>query len=176
MTSTSCFLHDLGPHHRKSIILIPTYFFFFFYRYWGWGLEDDEFHRRLKDTGLQVQRPKNISTGKSTFNHFHSARVRKRDQINCYNQYEVTRRRDRETGMDSVSFTMGRFYHNCADHVPYTLLNVVLQCDRKKTPWCDCKNTQHVKPKKDLPRDGDVIVPIIKRNRTKTIRKETKKV
>jgi len=145
-------------------------------RYWGWGLEDDEFHRRLKDAGLQVQRPKNISTGKSTFNHFHSARVRKRDQINCYNQYEVTRRRDRETGMDSVSFTMGRFYHNCADHVPYTLLNVVLQCDRKKTPWCDCKNTQHVKPKKDLPRDGDVIVPIIKRNRTKTIRKETKKV
>lgn len=31
--------------------------------YWGWGLEDDEFHVRLKDAGLTVKRPENISTG-----------------------------------------------------------------------------------------------------------------
>ena len=52
--------------------------------YWGWGLEDDEFHRRLVDNDLSIQRPSNITTGKSgTFKHFHSARTRKRDMIKC---------------------------------------------------------------------------------------------
>ena len=135
-------------------------------RYWGWGLEDDEFHRRLLDAGLEVQRPKNITTGKeSTFKHFHSARVRKRDMSKCYNQHEVTRRRDRETGLNSVSYTMGRIFQNCADNVPYSLMNVVLQCDRQKTPWCDCRNAPpEVKPK-NLERDEDVIVPIIKKRK-----------
>lgn len=31
--------------------------------YWGWGLEDDEFYVRIKDAGLQVSRPENITTG-----------------------------------------------------------------------------------------------------------------
>lgn len=31
--------------------------------YWGWGLEDDEFYVRLKDTGLSVTRPISINTG-----------------------------------------------------------------------------------------------------------------
>ena len=33
-------------------------------RYWGWGLEDDEFHRRLLDSHLKIHRPLNITTGK----------------------------------------------------------------------------------------------------------------
>ena len=32
-------------------------------RYWGWGLEDDEFHRRLVESQLKIQRPINITTG-----------------------------------------------------------------------------------------------------------------
>lgn len=32
-------------------------------RYWGWGLEDDEFYVRIKDAHLPVHRPANISTG-----------------------------------------------------------------------------------------------------------------
>lgn len=32
-------------------------------KYWGWGLEDDEFYVRLKEAGLSVSRPQNISTG-----------------------------------------------------------------------------------------------------------------
>lgn len=31
--------------------------------YWGWGLEDDEFYVRLKDAGLEVRHPDNITTG-----------------------------------------------------------------------------------------------------------------
>lgn len=32
-------------------------------RYWGWGLEDDEFYVRLKDAHLNITRPVNITTG-----------------------------------------------------------------------------------------------------------------
>ncbi|KAG6455748.1 hypothetical protein O3G_MSEX009382 [Manduca sexta] len=32
--------------------------------YWGWGLEDDEFYVRLRDVGLKVTRPSNITTGR----------------------------------------------------------------------------------------------------------------
>lgn len=32
-------------------------------KYWGWGLEDDEFYTRIKRAGLNVDRPMNITTG-----------------------------------------------------------------------------------------------------------------
>lgn len=137
-------------------------------RYWGWGLEDDEFHRRLLDAGLDIQRPANLTTGKKdTFKHFHSNKSRKRDFVKCYDQHEVTRKRDRETGLDSVSFSVGRVFQNCADSIPYSLINVALKCDRKKTPWCDCRDAPPREKPKNLERDDDVIVPIIKKKKTK---------
>lgn len=32
-------------------------------RYWGWGLEDDEFYVRVKSFGIPIIRPLNITTG-----------------------------------------------------------------------------------------------------------------
>lgn len=32
-------------------------------KYWGWGLEDDEFYVRLKEAGLKVTVPANVTTG-----------------------------------------------------------------------------------------------------------------
>lgn len=32
-------------------------------KYWGWGLEDDEFYVRMKEANLAVTRPVNITTG-----------------------------------------------------------------------------------------------------------------
>lgn len=32
-------------------------------KYWGWGLEDDEFYVRLKEASINVSRPVNITTG-----------------------------------------------------------------------------------------------------------------
>ena len=44
-------------------------------RYWGWGLEDDEFYRRLTDAEMVVRRPEGITTGKArTFKHYHAQR------------------------------------------------------------------------------------------------------
>ena len=56
---------------------------------------------------------------------------------------------------------MGRTFQNCIDNVAYTLLNIELLCDHSKTPWCNCKDAPKVEMKRNLPRDEDVIVPII---------------
>lgn len=32
-------------------------------KYWGWGLEDDEFYVRIRDAGLIITRPQGIKTG-----------------------------------------------------------------------------------------------------------------
>lgn len=72
----------LGPYHVASPDLHPKYHYATFVggillvnrdhyalvngmsnKYWGWGLEDDEFYVRLKDAKLKVYRPENITTG-----------------------------------------------------------------------------------------------------------------
>lgn len=66
---TSC--RSVYPRSRPSP---PINIFYVFYRehflqvngmsnkYWGWGLEDDEFYVRLKEAGLSISRPQNVST------------------------------------------------------------------------------------------------------------------
>lgn len=34
-------------------------------KYWGWGLEDDEFYVRLREAKLEVTRPQNILTDRT---------------------------------------------------------------------------------------------------------------
>ncbi|KAF7490342.1 Beta-1, 4-galactosyltransferase 7 [Sarcoptes scabiei] len=59
-------------------------------RYFGWGLEDDEFYARLKEAHLKIYRPENISTNKSnTFVHLHDPNIYKRDTAKLFNQREV---------------------------------------------------------------------------------------
>lgn len=58
-------------------------------QYWGWGLEDDEFAMRLKEAGLIIQRPANLTTDRSsTFKHLHD-KSRKRDYAKVGNQKKV---------------------------------------------------------------------------------------
>lgn len=73
---------ELGPFHVAAPELHPKYHYPTFVggillvnreqyegvngmsnKYWGWGLEDDEFYVRLKDAKLKVYRPENITTG-----------------------------------------------------------------------------------------------------------------
>ena len=83
----------------------------------------------------------------------------------CYNQYEVTRKRDRETGLHSLKFSLLKKLKMSIDDVDFTMFNVALQCDASATPWCDCTNAPPVDnaARKALKRDKDVIVPILKR-------------
>ncbi|KAF5274005.1 hypothetical protein FQA39_LY01120 [Lamprigera yunnana] len=108
-------------------------------KYWGWGLEDDEFFVRLRDANLNVSRPENITTGThNTFNHIHDKNYRKRDTVKCYNQREVTRKRDRQTGLHNVNYTISSIKNLTIDEAPLTVINIQLICDHKLTPWCDC--------------------------------------
>lgn len=108
-------------------------------KYWGWGLEDDEFYVRLKDAGLKVQRPQNITTGTAdTFSHIHDRAHRRRDTVKCYNQKEETRKRDTKTGLNTIKYSISRRQELAIDGVKITVLSVNLECDKKVTPWCDC--------------------------------------
>ncbi|XP_016913175.1 beta-1,4-galactosyltransferase 7 isoform X1 [Apis cerana] len=147
-----------GPFHVSSPELHPRYHYSTFVggillikrehfiqvngmsnKYWGWGLEDDEFYVRLKEAGLTVIRPQNISTGThNTFKHIHDRNHRKRDMIKCYNQREVTRKRDRQTGLNNVSYKILGTITMTIENTPLTVLNISLMCDKMITPWCEC--------------------------------------
>ncbi|XP_003695328.1 beta-1,4-galactosyltransferase 7 [Apis florea] len=147
-----------GPFHVSSPELHPRYHYSTFVggillikrehfiqvngmsnKYWGWGLEDDEFYVRLKEAGLSVIRPQNISTGThNTFKHIHDRNHRKRDMIKCYNQREVTRKRDRQTGLNNVSYKILGTITMTIENTPLTVLNISLMCDKMITPWCEC--------------------------------------
>ncbi|CAK1540924.1 unnamed protein product [Leptosia nina] len=107
--------------------------------YWGWGLEDDEFYVRLKDAGLKVYRPENITTGtEDTFKHIHDKTYRKRDMRKCFNQREVTRRRDRVSSVHDVAYNIHNTHSVAIDNLPITVVNVELLCNKTVTPWCQC--------------------------------------
>ncbi|XP_057655176.1 xylosylprotein 4-beta-galactosyltransferase isoform X1 [Diorhabda carinulata] len=119
-------------------------------RYWGWGLEDDEFYVRLRDAHINITRPVNITTGiDGTFRHVHG-KERKRDTVKCYNQREVTRRRDRQTGLHDVNYTVLSNINMEIQGAPLIVINIRLFCNYSATPWCDCsKSTEFsVKQKK----------------------------
>lgn len=63
---------------------------------------------------------------------------RKRDTLKCYNQREVTRRRDRITGLHNVQYEIISWKNLTIDNLPFTVINVKLHCDYKFTPWCNC--------------------------------------
>lgn len=108
-------------------------------QYWGWGLEDDEFYLRIRDAGLPLSRPQNITTGiENTFRHIHDRKHRKRDTEKCFNQKEVTRKRDRKTGLSTVKYEIVDVNKVTIEQVPLTVVNIMLKCDFNTTPWCDC--------------------------------------
>ncbi|XP_055313598.1 beta-1,4-galactosyltransferase 7 [Sitodiplosis mosellana] len=113
-------------------------------RYWGWGLEDDEFYVRIKDAHLPVKRPINITTGiNDTFAHVHDRVHRKRDTAKCFNQREVTRKRDRETGLSTLKHRISRINNlRIDDIVNVTIVNIELICNHQETPWCDCSRDE----------------------------------
>ncbi|KAH8315195.1 hypothetical protein KR074_005484 [Drosophila pseudoananassae] len=152
---------DLGPLHIAGPKLHPKYHYENFVggillvrreqfqkmngmsnQYWGWGLEDDEFFVRIRDAGLRVTRPENIKTGtNNTFSHIHNRHHRKRDTQKCFNQKEMTRKRDHKTGLNNVRYKVLKVHELTIDGVDVTILNILLECDLNKTPWCDCSGT-----------------------------------
>lgn len=59
--------------------------------------------------------------------------------IKCYNQREVTRKRDRQTGLNNVSYKILDTIKMTISDIPLTVINISLLCDKSNTPWCECE-------------------------------------
>jgi len=149
---------EKGPHHLSPPGLHPEYSYPTFMggillisrehyqeldgmsnKYWGWGLEDDEFYLRMREAGMAIGRPAGIRTGsKGTFLHNHS-KERKRDYAKCYNQ-EIffPRQSDRQTGLSTTVYYVKRKRQLVVDRAPVNFLDIHLECDKSVTPWCNC--------------------------------------
>ena len=64
---------------------------------------------------------------------------RKRDYDKCYDQHKVTRKRDRETGLNTLKYDVINNAPMTINDIPFTVINVKLKCDKSLTPWCDCQ-------------------------------------
>ncbi|XP_041120930.1 beta-1,4-galactosyltransferase 7-like [Polyodon spathula] len=146
---------DQGPFHLASPELHPLYHYRTYVggillltkqhyqmcngmsnRFWGWGREDDEFYRRLKDAGLQLFRPKGITTGYKTFRHLHDPAWRKRDQKRVASQKQEQFKVDREGGLSKLRYNVDSKRELMISGAPCTLINILLDCDLDETPWC----------------------------------------
>lgn len=71
--------------------------------------------------------------------HIHDRAHRKRDTAKCFNQRDVTRKRDRETGLSTLNYRISSINKlRIDDIVNVTIVNIQLVCNHKETPWCDC--------------------------------------
>lgn len=77
------------------------------------------------------------------YSHIHNRYHRKRDTQKCFNQKEVTQRRDHQTGLNTLQYSITKVHEATIDGIRFTILNIKLTCDMKQTPWCDCSgNTE----------------------------------
>lgn len=71
----------------------------------------------------------------------------------CYNQREVTRKRDRRTGLHNVNYVVKKKHEMSIDGVSALVLDIELKCNKTITPWCSCsefgiKGTKNLKKTK----------------------------
>ncbi|KJH43761.1 N-acetyllactosaminide 3-alpha-galactosyltransferase [Dictyocaulus viviparus] len=106
-------------------------------KYWGWGLEDDEFYLRIKDAGLNLTRIENLSTNRSnTFRHLHDTN-RKRDYaVVTKEQKAMKKRRDYVSGLNNVIYSIAARHTRFFDEVTVHVVDVYLFCDLNWTPYC----------------------------------------
>lgn len=108
--------------------------------FWGWGGEDDDFSTVLRKAKVNIRRTSQLIGNKNdTFVHIHS-KSRPRDTIACngQNREKMFRNRQPNSGLNSTQFTLKSIQTIAIDNCDATLLNVELQCNKTRTPWCDC--------------------------------------
>jgi len=108
--------------------------------FWGWGLEDDELYVNLRTNNIKINRPEGITTGKNgTFWDIHSNH-RTRDKIKCFEQDVQLPVRSPNAGLKSTKYGIKRVEDYKFNEATVTIIDVDVECDRKITPWCECRN------------------------------------
>lgn len=129
--------------------------------FWGWGREDDELFLRIRDVGLELHRPKGVTTGYETFKHVHDKVKRPRDyKVNreqfpfCKSEkLKQTRaqrlfqrigdqkkqqfKRDLKGGFHTLKHKVARIDELNINSTPVKILHVELECNKEETPWCE---------------------------------------
>lgn len=76
--------------------------------------------------------------------HIHDREHRKRDTAKCFNQREVTRKRDRRTGLSTINYKTKSVNKLRIDDIAnVTIVNIELICNHQETPWCDCSRDKN---------------------------------
>ncbi|PAV88437.1 hypothetical protein WR25_06015 isoform A [Diploscapter pachys] len=106
-------------------------------KYWGWGLEDDEFYLRIRDGNLNLTRVSNLTTDRTnSFRHIHG-KERKRDYaVVTKTQREMKRKRDRISGLHNVHYVIAARRTLRFKDTPVRVVDVLLECDLSWTPYC----------------------------------------
>ena len=88
--------------------------------------------------------------------HIHNRNHRKRDMAKCFNQREVTRKRDRQTGLNNVSYKLEDTINATIRNTHLTILNISLMCNETITPWCLCDTVDTVTRDKRVTKDKKI--------------------
>ncbi|CAD6188126.1 unnamed protein product [Caenorhabditis auriculariae] len=107
-------------------------------KYWGWGLEDDEFYLRISESDLRLTRVSGLTTNRSnTFRHLHGPE-RKRDYSNSNDKVQraFKRQRDRISGLKDVSYKIATRRAMNIQNITFQVIDVELNCDISWTPYC----------------------------------------
>jgi len=105
--------------------------------FWGWGREDDELFLRIRDVGLDLHRPKGVTTGYETFKHVHDKVKRPRDYKRIGDQKKQQFKRDLKGGYHTLKHKVARIDDLNINSTPVKILNVELECNKEETPWCE---------------------------------------
>lgn len=154
-TNLSYAYPELGPYHISSPEYHPNYNYDKYFggillinnkhfesvngfsnRYFGWGLEDDEFYARIRAAKIPTFRPSNLTTDRNnTFLHYHHSR--KRDTYRTKEQRDILRYRDKVTGLNNLKYVItSRRNLTIDDSSSCVVFNVEIDCDIEQTPWC----------------------------------------
>lgn len=105
--------------------------------FWGWGREDDELFLRIRDVGLELHRPKGVTTGYETFKHVHDKVKRPRDYKRIGDQKKQQFKRDLKGGFHTLKHKVARIDELNINSTPVKILHVELECNKEETPWCE---------------------------------------
>lgn len=128
--------------------------------FWGWGREDDELFLRIRDVGLELHRPKGVTTGYETFKHVHDKVKRPRDYKVCLRNFLFFKsernkharnasfqrigdqkkqqfKRDLKSGFHTLKHKVARTDVLNINSTPVKILHVELECNKEATPWCE---------------------------------------
>ena len=105
-------------------------------KFWGWGLEDDEFRLRITEKGLNISMLSLPLNRKNAFIHISVPNAKgSRDSKNWLES--ARRKRDRHYGYRDVQLSsLPRITTLSVENYNYIQVDVKLSCNVTSTPWC----------------------------------------